>query len=236
MCSTDGCPADWQELPILGQVPVRPSRTARLGRNRIPIGPDRDMASSIPDGSSGGLCHGYRRSKSNHPPGAPMSPPRTGARPWRRPYPPARFRVAGRAAAVLRHHRVRRTDGHVHGEQDHRLTDQAGLFLRRPRCQPLLRPLAAPRPAHRRRRPPAAADRPDAPVPPPLGRHRPHLRRGRRRLAQQYHRAGVRRWAQTIGDRRPPCGHTDTVAAILFELTETGLLSSVPAPGGWTPD
>jgi hypothetical protein len=26
------------------------------------------------------------------------------------------------------------------------------------------------------------------------------------------------------------------VAAILFELTETGLLSSVPAPGGWTPD
>lgn len=119
------------------------------------------------------------------------------------PVPPARFRVSGRAAAVLRHHSVRRTDRHAHGGQDHRLTDQAGLFLRRPRCQPLLRPLAAPRPAHRCRRPAAAADRLDAPVPPPLCGHRAHLRRSRRRLAQQYHRAGVR-WqrAGTIADRR----------------------------------
>jgi len=84
-----------------------------------------------------------------------------------------------------------RADGHGDVRQDRRPHDQAGLPPRRHRPGAVFRPLATPRPAHRRRRPAAAAGRPDAPVPPQIRRHRADLHRGRRRLAQQHHRAGV---------------------------------------------
>jgi hypothetical protein len=41
-------PCTFTRMGLPTQVPARPGRTARRGRNRIRIGPDRDMASSNP--------------------------------------------------------------------------------------------------------------------------------------------------------------------------------------------